>query len=63
MQHFKLEIQSLGALVTAYPHSPEDQVASQEDYVEDMLSQGYELASVWGTSTSAMNFWFKVVAK
>lgn len=64
MQHYLVQRQTYGDLVTNYPHSPEDQEQSFMDYLEDMLSQGYELVShtVYG-GTSFYHLVFKVVAK
>ncbi len=64
MTHFHTDRQSYGDLTTNYPHSPEDQEQSVRDYLEDMLSQGYEPVShAWYGSTSFIHFIFRVAAK
>lgn len=62
MQHFQVELTSLGALVGLYPHSPEDQIQSQMDYLEDKLSQGFEFVSRDG-SASSWYYTFRVIGK
>lgn len=63
MIHYKLEQRLLGGdLLAAYPHSPEDVPASIQDYLEDMLSQGYALVTTLYIGTP-ITFVFKVVAQ
>ncbi len=62
MQHYKLVKTTLGDMATNYPHSPEDQPQSYEDYLEDMLSQGFELVT-FSHDSSWIYLAFKVVAK
>ncbi len=65
MQHFYSESFTLGDLLTAYPHSPEDRAATFQDYLEDKLSQGYDFIGTSGYygGTGPAQFFFKVVAK
>lgn len=63
MIHYFTENRGLGDLVTAYPHSPENQDQSIVDYLEDKLANGYELVSFSWYDTGYMRFIFKVVAK
>jgi len=64
MQHFKVEHQGIGDLETSYPHDPEDQMQTIEDYLEDMLSQGFDVQSfAFRGDTSNMVFVFRAVAK
>lgn len=62
MQNFLVEKQPLGDIESNYPHSPTDVPLSIQDYLEDMLSQGFALIS---TSDAANGpYWiFRVVAK
>lgn len=62
MQHYKVEQQSYGDLQTNYPHTPTDNLQSISDYLEDMLSQGYELVSTWDHANGPY-FAFRVSAK
>lgn len=63
MTYFHTERQTYGDLTTNYPHSPEDQEQSFRDYLEDMLSQGYEVVSHAWYSTAFVHVIFRVVAK
>lgn len=62
MQHYKVEQQSYGSLQTNYPHTPSDSALSAQDYLEDQLSQGFELVSTWDHANGPY-FAFRVVAK
>jgi hypothetical protein len=62
MSHYLTEETNLGALASAYPHSPENDAQSQTDYLEDKLSQGYEFVFRDGSS-SGWTYIFRVVAK
>lgn len=62
MTHFKVEQKSLSDLQTAYPNTPTNHALSTQDYLEDMLSQGYDFAGVSDHANGAF-FVFRVVAK
>jgi len=45
MVHFKVESKSLGTLASTYFHDPESLVTSIQDYLEDMLENGWEFVN------------------
>ncbi len=63
MQHFKVDYQDNSTLGTNYPHTPTDFDASLQDYLEDMLSQGYTFSGVLPNVSMAGHFIFTVTAK
>lgn len=63
MQHFKVEYQDGSTLDSTYPHVPTDFDASLQDYLEDMLSQGYAFSGVVPNGSTAGHFIFVVTAK
>lgn len=62
MIHYVVELHGVGDLVTAYPHSPEDQQQSITDYLEDKLAN-YGLALVSTIGDSSIRWVFRVVAQ
>lgn len=63
MMHYKVEYKSGGDLATAYPHDPADGTQSMQDYLEDMLSQGWKFAGVLAASSYGGTFIFECVAR
>jgi hypothetical protein len=63
MQGFLVERKTLSDFIAAYPHSPENQTLSFQEYLEDMRDNGFELVTYSWYDTSFMDLVFKVVAK
>ena len=63
MQHYKVEYKSGGDLATAYSHDPSDAAQSMQDYLEDMLSQGWKFTGVIGATSWGGTFIFDSVAR
>jgi hypothetical protein len=66
MQHFKTYFNyGYGDVATDYPHSPEDVEQSFNDWLEEELSEGWELVSHGSSaSSSAIPVWvFKAVGR
>lgn len=61
MSRYKTEKKSLTSLTSQYTHSPEDIVASINDYVEAKFSDGWELVTMdtWLPDGSTHLFVFK----
>jgi len=63
MQHYKVEYKGSSEMYADYPHDPNDLVASTQEYLEDMLSQGWRFVGIVPASTWSGNFIFECVAK
>lgn len=63
MTHYLMDRTTFGDVTTAFPHSPQDQMASLQDYLEDKLANGYELVSMSFTDGGNIYSAFRVVAK
>jgi hypothetical protein len=60
MIHYKVDRQTAVDLVAAYPHDPQDQLASIRDYFEANLADGWVLVTM--TFTDGGNWYFAFVA-
>lgn len=52
MIHYLTEYKAAGDIATAFPHDPTDIPQSVTDYLEDKLSNGWELVNFVGESTT-----------
>ena len=55
MNHYLVELKTITDLQTEFPHSPNNDLASFAEYLEDRAANGWKLSSF---SDASSGFWF-----
>lgn len=63
MIHFVVDRTSLAEIYTAYPHDPEDQAASFQEYLEAKLTEGLEFVAAQNYAGSVWFHIFKIAGR